>query len=311
MNSQPKQGDIKKMSNKDALIKLLRPAQWIKNFFVFAPILFGGELFNMHAFVAGIFTFLAFSFAASSIYCFNDIHDVADDRRHPVKCHRPIASGAVSIKQGYQLMFLMLALAIAICILIPLVASSLASLSSALIVILFYWVLNLAYCAKLKQYAIIDVCIVAFGFVLRMLAGGEATDIELSKWIVLMTFLITLFMSFAKRRDDVIRMEKTGEAPRKNTVRYNSTFINQALTITASVTLVCYIMYTVSPEVIDRFQSDYLYLTSIFVLLGLLRYIQIAVVDKKSGNPTKVILHDRFIQLDVLAWLVAFVWIIY
>ncbi len=159
-------------------------------------------------------------------------------------------------------------------------------------IIAFYWVMNLCYCAKLKQYAIIDVCIVAFGFVLRLLAGGVATHIMLSKWIVLMTFLITLFMSFAKRRDDVLRMEKTGEAPRKNTSRYNLTFINQAITITASVTLVCYIMYTVSPEVIENFHTEYLYLTSVFVLVGLLRYIQIAVVDQKSGDPTKIILRD-------------------
>ena len=178
-------------------------------------------------------------------------------------------------------------------------------------ILLLYWLLNLAYCARLKQYAIIDVCIVAFGFVLRLLAGGFATHIPLSKWIVLMTFLITLFMSFAKRRDDVIRMERTGEAPRKNTIRYNLTFINQAITITASVTLVCYIMYTVSPEVIQNFQTDYLYLTTIFVLVGLLRYIQLTVVDQKSGDPTKVLLKDRFTQLVVVAWLLTFLLIIY
>ena len=178
-------------------------------------------------------------------------------------------------------------------------------------VILFYWLLNLAYCAKLKQFAIIDVCIVAFGFVLRLLAGGFATDVMLSKWIVLMTFLLTLFMSFAKRRDDVLLMEETGKAPRKNTIRYNLTFINQAITITASVTLVCYIMYTVSPEVIKNFHTENLYLTSIFVLVGLLRYIQIAVVDEKSGNPTKIIQKDHFTQLIVLAWLLAFILIIY
>lgn len=302
------------MGSAEALVRLLRPAQWIKNFFVFAPILFGGALFDTSALLRGVAVFFAFSFAASSIYCFNDIHDVADDRRHPEKCHRPIASGAVSVAQAYALMFLMLALSMGACLLLAVPGrggAGMADAASPMAVILFYWLLNLAYCAKLKQYAIVDVCVVAFGFVLRMLAGGEATDIGLSKWIVLMTFLITLFMSFAKRRDDVLRMERTGEAPRKNTIRYNSTFMDQALTITASVTLVCYIMYTVSPEVIDRFQSDYLYLTSIFVLVGLLRYIQIAVVDKKSGNPTKVILHDRFIQLDVLAWIVAFVVIIY
>lgn len=175
----------------------------------------------------------------------------------------------------------------------------------------FYWCLNLGYCAKFKQYAIIDVCIVAFGFVLRLLAGGVATGVVLSKWIVLMTFLITLFMSFAKRRDDVIRMEKTGEAPRKNTSRYNLTFINQAITITASVTLVCYIMYTVSPEVLEHFHTDKLYLTTVFVLVGLLRYIQIAVVDQQSGDPTKILLRDRITQVIVVAWLAAFLFLIY
>ena len=126
-----------------------------------------------------------------------------------------------------------------------------------------------------------------------------------------MTFLLTLFLSFAKRRDDVLRMEATGVAPRKNTIRYNLTFINQAITITGSVMLVCYIMYTVSPETLSHFHNDYLYLTSVFVLLGLLRYIQIAVVDKKSGDPTKVILKDRSTQLIVAAWFLAFLFIIY
>lgn len=286
-----------------ALMRLIRPKQWIKNGFIFMPLFFGGELFNTDALLAGVIAFFAYSFAASSIYCFNDIYDVEADRRHPVKCHRPIASGAVSVKQAYGLMFLMLMLSIGF--------SSLLDGWKTMDIILFYWCLNLGYCAKFKQYAIIDVCIVAFGFVLRLLAGGVATGVVLSKWIVLMTFLITLFMSFAKRRDDVIRMEKTGEAPRKNTSRYNLTFINQAITITASVTLVCYIMYTVSPEVLEHFHTDKLYLTTVFVLVGLLRYIQIAVVDQQSGDPTKILLRDRITQVIVVAWLAAFLFLIY
>ena len=286
-------------------MKILRPKQWMKNFFVMLPLFFGGELFNGKALLAGAITFLAYSFAASSIYCFNDIHDVDDDRRHPVKRLRPVASGAVSVSVAYVLMFICFALSMLSMFFLPDYALQTGG------ILLLYWLLNLAYCARLKQYAIIDVCIVAFGFVLRLLAGGFATHIPLSKWIVLMTFLITLFMSFAKRRDDVIRMERTGEAPRKSTIRYNLTFINQAITITASVTLVCYIMYTVSPEVIQNFQTDYLYLTTIFVLVGLLRYIQLTVVDQKSGDPTKVLLKDRFTQLVVVAWLLTFLLIIY
>ena len=287
------------------LIRLIRPHQWVKNLVVLLPVFFGGALLHIESVYAGLVTALCFSFAASSIYCLNDIVDVDDDRRHPVKCHRPMASGAISIPQGYTLMFLMFILSMLSTFLLR--QSQLETAS----VILFYWLLNIAYCLKLKQYAIIDVCVVSFGFVLRILAGGYATSIHLSKWIVLMTFLLMLFLSFAKRRDDVVRMNETGHAPRQNTIRYNLTFINQAITITASVTLVCYIMYTVSPETIQNFRTDYLYLTSVFVLVGLLRYIQIAVVDKRSGDPTKVMLHDRFMQFVVLAFGLAFLFIIY
>lgn len=287
------------------LIRLIRPHQWVKNLVVLLPVFFGGALLHIESVYAGLVTALCFSFAASSIYCLNDIVDVEDDRQHPVKCHRPMASGAISIPQGYTLMFLMFVLSMLSTFL--LCQSQLETAS----VILFYWLLNIAYCLKLKQYAIIDVCVVSFGFVLRILAGGYATSIHLSKWIVLMTFLLMLFLSFAKRRDDVVRMNETGHAPRQNTIRYNLTFINQAITITSSVTLVCYIMYTVSPETIQNFHTDYLYLTSVFVLVGLLRYIQIAVVDKRSGDPTKVMLHDRFIQFVVLAFGLAFLFIIY
>ena len=287
------------------LIRLIRPHQWVKNLVVLLPVFFGGALLHIESVYAGLVTALCFSFAASSIYCLNDIVDVEDDRQHPVKCHRPMASGAISITQGYTLMFLMFVLSMLSTFLLR--QSQLETAS----IILFYWLLNIAYCLKLKQYAIIDVCVVSFGFVLRILAGGYATSIHLSKWIVLMTFLLMLFLSFAKRRDDVVRMNETGHAPRQNTIRYNLTFINQAITITSSVTLVCYIMYTVSPETIQNFHTDYLYLTSVFVLVGLLRYIQIAVVDKRSGDPTKVMLHDRFMQFVVLAFGLAFLFIIY
>lgn len=289
-----------------SIIKLIRPKQWIKNTFVLMPMFFGGTLFKGNNLIEGIIVFFAYSFIASSVYCFNDIIDVEADRRHPVKCNRPVASGAISMPMAYGLMFLMFALSMAMLLLLP--SETYLKVTA---ILLAYYVLNMAYCAKLKDYAIIDVCIIAFGFVLRLLAGGFATGITLSKWIVLMTFLLTLFLSFAKRRDDVLRMNETGEAPRKNTIRYNLTFINEAITITAGVTLVCYIMYTVSPEVVQNFHTDYLYLTSIFVLVGLLRYIQIAVVDKKSGDPTKVILRDTFTQLVVLAWGLAFLVIIY
>lgn len=292
---------------KSNLLKLIRPHQWLKNVFVMIPMFFGGSLLDPSDIRASVVTFFAFSFIASSVYCFNDIIDVEADRRHPVKCKRPIASGAISVRSAWALMALMFLLSVgAVCLL-----DTYSHVINVGLVILIYYILNILYCSKLKQYAIVDVCIIAFGFVLRVLAGGFATDISLSKWLVLMTFLLTLFLSFAKRRDDVLRMNETGEPPRKNTIRYNLTFINQAITITASVTLVCYIMYTVSPEVVNRFHSDLLYLTSVFVLLGLLRYIQITVVDKRSGDPTKMMLRDRFTQCVVLLWALTFLVLIY
>lgn len=287
------------------VIKVARPTHWIKNLFVFLPVFFGGGLLNTTDAVAAALTFLSFSLAASAIYCLNDIIDVEADRAHPVKCKRPIASGAITIPQAYGMMTLSMLISIVLMFLLP------EGQAKTILVIVAYFIINVAYCLRLKEYAIIDVCIIASGFVFRILAGGYATGVQLSKWIVLMTFLLTLFLAFAKRRDDVLRMNITGQAPRKNTSRYNLTFINQAITITAAVMLVCYIMYTVSPEIIAQFGTDKLYLTSILVILAILRYLQISVVDEKSGDPVKVALSDRATQFILLAWLLSFLVIIY
>ncbi len=286
-------------------IKIIRPQQWVKNLFVFVPAFFNGDITDGSCLLVSLIVFAAFSLAASSIYCLNDIIDAEDDRRHPVKCLRPVASGAVSVPQAYTVMGVSLALSLAVMALVP------ANRWQVFAAVAGYWALNVAYCLLLKRHSIIDVCVIAFGFVLRLLAGAAATDITLSKWIVLMTFLITLFLALAKRRDDVLRMNKTGRAPRRNTKRYNLTFLNQAITITAAVTLVCYIMYTVSPEVTGKLGTDSLYLTSVFVIMGLLRYLQIAVVDEKSGDPTDIALHDRFTQIVVVCWMLSFLLLIY
>jgi 4-hydroxybenzoate polyprenyltransferase len=171
--------------------------------------------------------------------------------------------------------------------------------------------MNIAYCVKLKQKAIVDVFIIAIGFVLRILMGGFATGIYISHWIILMTFLLALFLAFAKRRDDVVMYENTGVKARKNVDRYNLDFMNQAIGIVASVTMVCYIMYTVSEDVILRLDSHYVYVTSIFVLAGIIRYLQVTIVDVKSGSPTKVLMKDRFIQACVAGWMITFALILY
>ena len=292
-----------------SVLQILRPYQWVKNFFVFMPLFFGHQLMNVPLLINTIAAFFAFSFVASSIYCFNDIIDVEDDRRHVEKCHRPIASGKISVAMGYALMFVMLALSIALSFALPYdVVSTTLPLPY---IIIIYWLMEMAYCIRLKRIAIIDLCILSMGFLMRIAAGGAATGILLSHWLIMMTFLLTLFLGFAKRRDDVLKFQKTKIPPRHNTKRYNLTFVNDATTVTGSVMLVCYIMYTVSPETIANFDNRHIYLTTIFVLLGVLRYMQLAVVDEKSGDPTKVLLRDPFTQVIVLGWAVAFLFIIY
>ena len=292
-----------------SIFQILRPYQWVKNFFVFMPLFFGHQLMNVPLLINSVVTFFAFSFVASSIYCFNDIIDVEDDRRHVEKCHRPIASGKISVTMGYMLMLLMLALSIAVSFALPCeVVSTTLPLPY---IIIIYWLMEMAYCLRLKRIAIIDLCILSMGFILRIAAGGAATGILISHWLIMMTFLLTLFLGFAKRRDDVLKFQKTKIPPRHNTKRYNLTFVNEAITVTGCVMLVCYIMYTVSPETIANFDNRHIYLTTIFVLLGVLRYMQLAVVDEKSGDPTKVLLRDPFTQLVVLCWAISFLLIIY
>lgn len=285
-----------------SIILLTRPSHWVKNLFVFMPMFFGHQMGNVTLLTSSIIAFLAFSLAASAIYCFNDIIDVEDDRRHATKCQRPIASGKVSVPMAYIIMAVMIVLSISV---------ALIGNMALAIVIALYLMMELAYCTYLKRIAIIDVCILSLGFVLRIEAGGMATDIVVSHWLIMMTFLLTLFLGFAKRRDDVLKYQRTGIPPRHNTKRYNLLFVNETLTITGAVMLVCYIMYTVSPEVTSNFNNHYVYLTSIFVILGLLRYLQLALVDEKTGDPTKVLLRDPFTQIAVVAWIVSFLFIIY
>ena len=294
------------MGKIEQYIQLLRPLQWIKNGFVFAPAFFSTNLLKPEFFWPTLVVFVSFCFISSAIYCFNDLRDVEADRLHPKKCKRPIASGAVSIKGGYIMMHLC---TIGALLLIPIAQSP--NTPYLYIIIGGYWLMNIAYCLKLKQYAILDVTIIAIGFVMRILAGGLATDIWISHWLVLMTFLVTLFLALSKRNDDYRIYEQTGTKPRVSITGYNKTFINEAIAIIASVTMVCYIMYTMSPEVIERMGTRYVYLTSGWVLAGLLRYLQNMIVYGLSGSPTKSLVKDHFIQICIIGWIASFFAIIY
>ena len=287
-------------------IRLLRPLQWIKNVFVFAPIFFSNHLLETAYLLPAIVLFASFCMISSSIYCFNDVRDVEADRLHPKKCNRPIASGKVSIKGGYVMMILCLVAAFVL-----LLFTGSVNTPYLYIIIGGYWLMNVAYCIKLKQIAILDVSIIAIGFVIRVFAGGLVVDIWVSHWLVMMTFLVTLFMALSKRNDDYRIYEQTGIKPRVSITGYNKTFINEATAIVASVTLVSYIMYTMSEEVIVRLGTRYVYLTSGWVLAGLLRYLQNMIVFGLSGSPTKTIVKDHFVQLCILGWILSFFAIIY
>ncbi len=284
---------------------LLRPQQWMKNGFVFLPLFFSGNLCNTSMLLQAFVAFLAYSLAASSVYCFNDIYDREADRLHPKKRLRPVASGAVSVAKAYVLMLFTLFLSLLVAF------SGLIAWREAYFIIGFYYVMNLAYCIRLKQIALVDVVIIAVGFVLRVVLGGAVTGIALSHWIVVMTFLLALFLAFAKRRDDVVLYENTGVLPRRNVNRYNLQFMNQTIAVIASITLVAYMMYTVSDEVMERLGSHRIYVTAIFVLMGILRYMQLTIVDVKSGSPTKVLMHDHFIQACIVGWGISFLVLIY
>lgn len=288
------------------LIRLIRPLQWFKNAFVLAPLFFSNNMLKWELLCPTLIAFAAFCLVSSSIYCFNDIYDVEADRHHPRKCKRPIASGAVSVTAGYITMGICLAGAVAL-ILLGIEANREILLS----IIIGYWLMNVAYCMKLKQYAIIDVFLISMGFVLRVLIGGLAANIFVSEWLVLMTFLLALFLAFAKRKDDYRLYKQTGTLPRKSITGYNEPFIDLSVTIVATITIVCYIMYTMSDSVIERMGTHYLYLTSIWVIAGLLRHLQNMLVFQRSGSPTKVLVKDHFIQLCIAGWIASFVAILY
>ncbi len=291
------------------IITLMRPHQWLKNVFVFTPLFFDRHATDWSYVWPCTVAFVAFCLAASGVYCFNDIHDAEADRQHPVKRLRPVASGAISRRTAYTAMGTLWAVAFTLVVLASIHSGSLQT--GLIATLLSYIVMNMAYCVKLKQIAILDVFIVAAGFVMRILAGGLATGIVLSHWIVLTTFLLALFLAMAKRRDDVAIYETSGLKARKNVVHYNKDFLNQSIGILGCVTIMCYILYTVSGEVTERMGSPYLYATSVFVLAGILRYMQLTLVDQKSGSPTMVLLHDRFVHVCIAGWILAFVVILY
>jgi 4-hydroxybenzoate polyprenyltransferase len=280
----------------------MRPHQYIKNLFIFLPLFFALKITDTELLLNAIIAFIAFSLTASAIYTLNDYHDIEEDKQHPKKSNRPLASGAISKLQAIIIMGVLSIVGIAL----------MYSLSvQAMALLVGYVLMNIAYSFYLKHIPIVDVMIIAIGFVLRLFIGSAVTGVHLSMWIVIMTFLLALFMALAKRRDDVLIFLSTGKKMRKVIDGYNLQFLDTAMAIMAAVVIVSYIIYTTSTEVVEKFHTEYLYLTGLFVILGIMRYLKLAFVNLDSGSPTKIVVKDLFMKLIILSWIMSFAWIVY
>lgn len=282
---------------------LIRINQWVKNGFVFLPLFFDKKFTSLNILYTGFVAFLGFSLVASAIYCFNDSVDITFDKNHPQKKYRPLVSGAISKKQA-QLWAVVLLLS---SVFITCFFNSIELAG----VMLIYSIMNILYTLLLKNLIIVDVITIALSFVLRIVAGGVATNTELSYWIIIMVFLLALFLALAKRRDEVLIYQETKITVRRNIKKYSLSLINTLLTIIGGVIIVAYVFYTLSDSVILHFENEYIYITSIFVVLGFFRYYTLIKNRAYYANPTRILLSDLILQAIVLGWLICFYLLIY
>lgn len=285
-------------------IKLLRPSHWVKNILVFLPLFFNGSMLCTDLLLRSVAAFAMFCMAASAVYCINDVLDRKSDRRHPKKCLRPVASGAVSPALAISIAAILLLLALATAFAcvphpMPLIATILA-----------YTIMNITYSVYLKHLAIIDIMVVALGFVLRIVAGGLACHIYLSSWIIIMTFLITLLIAMAKRRSDFLIQQKAGNPQRESVKNYSPLFMNVCIGILAAMSVFGYIMYSLSvPASTPR--SGYFYISSVFVIAGVLRYLMLVFARDEGDEPVTMLTKDPGLQFCVAAWLITVTLLIY
>ena len=274
-----------------SLFHLLRPAHWIKNGFVLVGLLFGKAIFKPEFVVAAILAFISFSLMASFIYVINDLADINADRLHPVKRNRPLASGAVSPLQAKVLAALLIAVVLPV-----------AWLASPIVfaIVMGYGVMNLAYSFGLKHIVVMDVFIIAMGFMLRILAGTVGIGITPSNWLIVCGLMVTLFLGFAKRRAELTQVGNNMQ--RRVLEHYSVELLDKFIGIMASATIITYSLYTVAPETVKQHHTDKLIYTSPVVIYGLFRYLYLLHQRKQGEDPVMVLFHDRHILLTVLVW---------
>lgn len=281
---------------------LLRPHHYLKNLFIFLPLFFALKITDVHLLYYTCIAFIGFCLVTSGVYIFNDLCDIKEDKKHPLKKYRPITAGLISKRNAILIMILVFVMGV-----------SISCLINRYVVFLFlvYITLNILYSIKLKHIAIIDIFIIGIDFVIRIYIGGISAGIFISHWIILMTFLLALFLALGKRRDDFLIFLKSGKKMRRIIDRYNLEFINISTAVIVSIIMVAYMMYTISPDVIAKMHSDKLYFTMFFVVLGLMRYLQLIYVEEKSGSPTLLLFKDKFLQFCIIGWSITFLILIY
>jgi 4-hydroxybenzoate polyprenyltransferase len=281
----------------------LRPKQWVKNFFIFLPIVFGGKLFEPIIVFRCIAAFFLFSFTASAVYIVNDLIDIKKDKLHPIKKLRPIAAGKISLAQAA-------ATALTLGIISIFLSFSLDVRFGA--VVLAYLLLNFIYSKFLKEVIIIDVFCVSLFFLLRIMAGSVVSGVELSHWIVFMIALLALFLGFNKRRQEIVLLAEAAKDHRGVLKKYHTYFIDQISSIVTSSIVVVYMLYTVDARTVKVYGTSHLIYTIPFVYYGIFRYLYI-LHDKyqEEGDPTRILLSDNKTQINVILWLATCIAVIY
>jgi len=284
------------------LFLLIRPWQWTKNLFIFLPLFFSLQLNNFNLLVKAGMACAIFCLLASGIYIFNDYYDIKEDQKHPKKKRRPLAAGTVTVKSALTVGFLLTVAGLFGAVLLD---------AATLYLALLYLMLNISYTIKLKHISLLDVFIIALGFVIRILVGGVVTGVKIYPWIIIMTFLLTFFLALGKRREDVLLFLNKGERVRKSIDGYTLNFIDNIMVAMAAITIVFYLTYTMSSEIIIKFKTDQLYLTTVFVIWGILRYLQITMVEQRLFDPVEILITDPFIQMAIIGWITMFSLLIY
>lgn len=283
-------------------LKLLRVKQWVKNLFVFSALFFSLHLFNFGLLIKTILAFFCWCLVSSGIYTINDIADRKNDLHHPLKKNRPIAAGKIKVQ---------LALVVSLILLASGMVLSFSLKGDFFFYILLYVLISIVYSFYLKNIFILDVVLISFGFVLRVISGAVVIDVGFSGWMVMCAMLLALFLGFGKRKHELFELKDYASSHRQALDKYNGVFLKYIPYILIAMGIVCYILYTISPETIAKFGTKNLIYTTPFVVYGLFRYLTIVYICNGQGDPTLILLKDKPLLINILFWIITCGLIIY